>query len=51
MLFIETVSFIKLNVIEVVKEKNGKNWNIQHKHLCRARYSIFCQKIMWDRCM
>jgi len=25
MLFIETVSFVKLNVIEMVKEKNGKN--------------------------
>jgi len=28
MLFIETVSFVKLKVIEMVKEKNGTNWTI-----------------------
>jgi len=42
MLFIETVSFVKPNVIKMAKEKNGKNWNTQHKHLCGAGYSIFC---------
>jgi len=42
MLFIETVSFVKLNVIEMAKEKNGKNCNTRHEHLCGAAYSIFC---------